>query len=121
MSWVAFTRRVGADDEDLILAHTDGTGEVVYATGEVDWAGWSPDSAHFAYQSGEPMSMTVGAPGGAPVPLGPGTDFRWMNDAVFLYLAGGVGAWTLTRGSIGGSSEALVSPAGDFIAYGFAP
>jgi hypothetical protein len=121
MSWVAFTRRVGADDEDLILAHTDGTGEVVYATGEVDWAGWSPDSTHFAYRFGEPSGMTVGALGGAPVPLGPGIDFRWMNDTEFLYLAGSAGAWTLTRGSIGGSTEALVSPAGDFIAYDFAP
>jgi hypothetical protein len=65
--------------------------------------------------------MMIGALGGAPVPLGPGTDFRWMNDTVFLYLAGSGGEWTLTRGSIGGSSEALVSPVGDFIAYDFAP
>jgi hypothetical protein len=121
LSWVAFTRRVGADDEDLILAHTDGTGEVVYATGEVDWAGWSPDSTHFAYRFGEPSGLMIGALGEAPLPVGPGTGLRWVNDTEHLYLAGSAGAWTLTRGSIGGSPEALVSPAGDFVSYDFTP
>lgn len=121
LSWVAFTRRSGPDDEDLLIAHTDGTGEVIYTTGEVDWAEWSPDSTHFAYRFGSSPSLMIGALGSAPIPVGPGTDFRWVNETEFLYLAGGMEAWTLTRGTIGGATTALASPAGDFVAYDFTP
>jgi hypothetical protein len=119
LSRAAFSRRVAADDEDLILVGSDGTGEVVYATGEFDWQGWSPDSTHFAYSFGSPSSLMIGAVGEAPVSIGPGTDFRWRSETEYFFLAGSAGAWTLTRGTIGGSPEALVSPAGDSAAYDF--
>jgi len=120
LSRVAFSRRAGVDDEDLIIAASDGTGEVIYTTGEFDWHGWSPDSTHFAYSFGSPSSLMIGTVGEAPIPIGPGTDFGWLGETTFIYLAGSMGSWTLTRGMIGGAPpQALVSPAGDFISYDF--
>jgi len=116
---VAFTRRAGPTDEDLYLAASDGTGEVIYTTGQIDWAGWSPDSTHFAYRTGTPSTLMIGAPGEAPAPIGPGIDLRWVNETEYLYLAGGMGAWTLNRGTVGGLPEILVGPAGDFVSYDF--
>ena len=117
---VAFSRRAGVDDEDLILAQTDGTGQVIYATGEWDWEGWSPDSTHFAYSFGSPSSLMIGAAGGPPMPLAPGTDFLWIDNMEYLFLAGSAGSWILVRGTIGGAPpQALVSPAGDFVSYDF--
>lgn len=121
LSHTAFTRRTGPDDEDLFLANPDGTGESLYATGDVDWEGWALDSAHFAYTFGTPPGLMIGAPGASPIPVGPGTDFRWVNETEFLYLAGSMGAWTLTRGTIGGPTVPLATPAGDFISYDFTP
>jgi hypothetical protein len=118
---VAFTRHAGADDEDLYLAQVDGTGEVIYTTGDVDWAGWAPDSNHFAFTLGTPSDLMIGAPGEPPTPIGSGTRFRWVSATEYLFLAGTGGSWTLTRGTIGGPPETLVSPAGDPVSYDFSP
>ncbi len=121
LSRVAFTRRAAPDDEDLYLAGTDGSGEVIYTTGDVDWVGWAPDSSHFAFTLGTPSSLMIGAPGEPAIPVGSGTRFRWMSATEYLFLAGTAGSWTLTRGTIGGPLEPLVSPAGDAISYDFSP
>jgi len=121
LSRVAFTRHAGADDEDLYLAQADGTGEVIYTTGDVDWAGWAPDSNHFAFTLGTPSDLMIGAAGEPPTPIGSGIRFRWVSATEYLFLAGTGGSWTLTRGTIGGPPEPLVSPAGDSISYDFSP
>ncbi len=119
---VAFLRKTGTQNvHDLYLANADGSGEVVYATGSIQWQGWSPDSTHFVYSLGTPMNLQLGLDGGAPTPIGSCDDLRWMNNNAFLCLSGGMSTWTLVRGQINGNLTTLVSPAGDFISYDFTP
>lgn len=117
---VAFLRDTAVPNvRELILANADGTGESVYATGEITWLGWAPYSSHFTFSFGTPMDIRLGTPGGGPVPLATGIRLRWINATQFLYLSGSSGAWTLQRGEIGGAPVPLASPAGDSIAYDF--
>lgn len=119
---VAFLRDTAVPNvRELILANADGTGESVYATGEITWLGWAPYSSHFTFSFGTPMDIRLGTPGGGPVPLATGMRLRWINATQFLYLSGSFGAWTLQRGEIGAAPVPLASPAGDFIAYEFDP
>jgi hypothetical protein len=118
---VAFLRETGTTNvRNLILANSDGTDEVVYATGQIQWQGWAPDSAHFLYGLGSPLSMQVGAVGATPVPMGSGIDTRWVDSESFLYLSGSNGAWTLMKGMTDGSSATLATGAGDLGAFDFA-
>ena len=119
---VAFIRKTSTQNVyDLYLANADGSGQLVYATGGIQWQGWSPDSTHFVYSLGTPLNLQLGLDGGAATSIGSCNDLRWRNNNAFFCLSGGMGAWTLMRGQIGGSLTALVSPAGDFISYDFTP
>jgi len=104
---------------DLFLANTDGTGETLYATGEIYWVGWAPDGIHFVYSLGGPMNLQLGTDGSADVPLSTGFNLRWINASEYLYLNGSLGAWTLMMGELGMASTTLASPSGDFISYDF--
>jgi hypothetical protein len=104
---------------DLYLANADGSGEAVYANGDIQWLGWAPDNTHFVYTSGGPMNLQLGMDGGAPTPIGSCSRLRWINNTRFLCLSGSLGSWTLMRGQIGGPLTAIVSPAGDFVAFDF--
>jgi hypothetical protein len=101
----------------LVLANADGSGETVYVTDDIQWAGWAPDSTHFVFGQGSPTGLTLGQVGGASAPIGSGTDLRWISPTEFLYLSGSYGAWSLVRGGIGAASTTLVSPAGDFTSF----
>jgi hypothetical protein len=118
---VAFLRDTATPNiQDLFLANTDGTGETLYTTGNIDWVGWAPDGIHFVYSVGDPMNLQLGTDGAADIPLVTGIDLRWINDSRFIYLNGSIGAWTLMIGNLGGVSTSLANPSGDFISYDFA-
>jgi hypothetical protein len=118
LAWVAFQRDTTTTNvRNLILAHADGTGEAIVATGQLFWGGWSPDSTHYAYGQDAPMNLQLGALGAPATALGSGTQFRWVNESMYVYLSGTAGAWTLMRGSIGSPAVALASPSGDFVSY----
>lgn len=118
LNWVAFVRETGTPNvRDLFLAHMDGSGETLYATGGISWSGWGPDSSRFAFGLDAPTNLQVGAPGRPAAPLATGTKLRWANGTTYVYLSGSSGAWTLMRGSIGGPTVSLASPAGEFIAF----
>jgi hypothetical protein len=117
---VAFLRETGTPNiKDLCLANADGSGEVIYDTGNIQWQGWALDSTHFAYSLGGPMNLHLGVDGGSSTPIGSCNNLRWRDNNTFVCLSGSMGSWSLMRGQIGGSLTALVSPAGDFIAYDF--
>lgn len=117
---VAFLRETGTPNiKDLYLANADGSGEVVYDTGNIQWQGWALDNVHFVYSLGGPMNLQLGVVGGASTSIGLCDDLRWRNNNTFLCLSGSMSSWTLMRGQIGSGLTALVSPAGDFIAYDF--
>jgi hypothetical protein len=118
LAWVAFLRDTTTPNmSNLLLAHADGASETIVATGQMFWNGWAPDSTHFVFGQDAPMNLQLGAPGGPSAPLASGSQFRWVNATTYIYLSGSSGAWTVMRGSTGGPSFALASPAGDFVAY----
>lgn len=104
----------------LNLANASGAGEILVATGDITWEGWSPDGAHFVFGLGGPMNLQLGDVTGSFTALTTGTDLRWFSSTGFVYLSGSSGAWTLMRGGIGVPSMPLASPAGSFISYDFA-
>lgn len=120
LSKVAFMRSAGEQNEEhLVFADEDGGSEIVYTTGDLRWAGWSPDSSSFVYSVG-PMDLMLGTIGESPQPLGNGMQFRWVNSKKYLFLTGSRGDWTLMQGSVGSAAEEIVRSVGDFIAYDFA-
>jgi len=117
---VAFLRETATPNiQDLFLANADGTGETLYATGNIDWVGWAPDGIHFVYSVGDPMNLQLGTDGAADIPLVTGMDLRWINNSRFIYLTGSMGAWTLMVGNLGGTPTSIANPGGDFISYDF--
>lgn len=118
---LAYTRSTTTPNVwNLYIASDVGSGEVLVASGDVTWKGWSPDGARFVFSLGGPMSLQLGDTTGASAPLVTGTSLRWFNPAEFLFLSGSSSAWTLQRGGVGLASAALASPAGSFVDYDFA-
>ena len=120
LSKVAFMRSAGEqNNEHLVFVNENGGSEIVYTTGDLRWAGWSPDSSSFVYSVG-PMDLMLGAIGESPQPLATGMQYRWVNSIDYLILTGSRGDWTLMQGSVGSAAEEIARPVGDFIAYDFA-
>ncbi len=121
LSKIAFMRSGSEQNEGhLVIADEDGSGEIVYSTGNLRWIGWSPDSSAFVYSVG-PKDLKLGATGEPPLPLGTGTQFRWVNSEDYLFLTGNRGDWALMIGSVRAAVEEIVRPVGDYIAYDFMP
>jgi hypothetical protein len=116
-AYVTFTRPTSAPDvTNLYRSGIDGSGETVVGPFS-SWLGWSPDGAHFVYSAGDPMDLLVADAALATAPLVSGTDPAWFRPDEFVYLSGTMGAWTLQRSGLTGSSIPLASPAGDFVAF----
>jgi len=117
---VAFLRDTATTNiYDLYFSNANGSGETLYATGDIQWVGWSPDNTHFIYSLSSPMSLHLGVVGGAPTPIGSCGQLEWVDNTHFICLSGNYGAWTLMRGEIGGGLTPIVSPTGDFVSYDF--
>ncbi len=117
---VAFTRETATPNvETLFVAAADGSGERAYATGAVQWEGWSPDGLHFAYRLDGPTNLQLGALDGGAIPLPAGMGLEWVNATQYLYLTGGGTSWTLMLGSVGGSSLPLASLSSPATAFDF--
>jgi hypothetical protein len=120
--WVAFTRpgARSSSPPNLMLAHPDGTGISPYDQGQIQWEGWSPNALRFAYGMGGPYELYLGTPDAPRLPVGQGTDLRWLDDHQFFYLEGSTGSWTLARFEGGVVPAILAQPSGDFVSYDFA-
>lgn len=117
---VAFMRETGNSNiMELYIANSDGSGETLYDTGEINWMGWAPDGIHFIYTLSDPMDLQIGTVDGAPSSLVTGMDLRWINEREFLFLSGSLGSWTLMKGEAGMAPVTLATPSGDFISYDF--
>jgi hypothetical protein len=115
---VAFLRETATPNVyDLYLANADGSAQVIYANGDIQWKGWAPDGVHFVYSFGGPFNLQLGVDGGLPSPLGSCIDLKWVDERMFLCLSGSMGSWTLMQGGISSSLSPIVSPAGDFVAF----
>ncbi len=121
LSKVAFMRSGNEQNEEhLVFVDEDGGNEIVYATGNLRWVGWSPDSSAFVYSEG-PMDLVFGVIGEPPQPLGNGMQFRWIDGNNYLFLTGSRGDWTLMKGGVGAAAKEVMRPVVDFIAYDFVP
>lgn len=117
---VAFTRPTGTPNvETLFIANADGSSEVSYATGAIEWEGWSPDGVHFAYRLDGPMNLYLGAVGAAPSALPSGMSLEWVNAIKYLYLTGSGTSWTLMLASTSGASLPLASLSSPSMAFDF--
>ncbi len=117
---VAFTRPTGTPNvETLFIANADGSGETSYATGAVEWEGWSPDGVHFAYRLDGPMNLYLGTVGAAASPLPAGLSLEWVHATDYLYLTGSGTSWTLMLGSTSGASMPLASLSSPSTAFDF--
>jgi hypothetical protein len=118
---VAFLRETASPNVyDLYLANADGSTQILYANGDIQWKGWAPDGIHFVYSFGGPFNLQLGVDGGAPSALGSCIDLRWVDEMMFLCLSGSISSWTLMQGEIGSGLSPIVSPIGDFVSFDMA-
>lgn len=81
-------------DEDLIHTNGDGSDRSVYASGSVEFVGWSPDSQRFIYKQGSPWTYYVGEMGADPIALLPPDlslqvqSAEWIAPNTFVYSSG---------------------------------
>lgn len=122
LDWVGFLRPGASSSTppNLVMAHPDGSALANYDQGQIRWEGWSPNAVRFAYGSGGPFELHIGVPEAPGLPMGQGTDLRWLSDSQFLYLEGSTGAWTLAQFEGGPVPKTLAMPSGDFVSYDIA-
>jgi len=111
---VAYARETGTPNvRDLFIAEPSGASETLVATGEIGWAGWSPDGTHFLYTVGGPFALHLGTVGGSGAPIATGDDPRWISPSEFLFLERSGTTATLYRLAIGGSPTTIGTLSGD--------
>ncbi|MDF1501105.1 MAG: hypothetical protein P1P76_11615 [Anaerolineales bacterium] len=114
---VAFLREDSQNQTQvLLLANVDGSNSRTYDQGDLQWIGWGPDAAHFAYIRDQ-NSLTLGTPGGSPQPLTEGRSLRWLTGSLYTVQSGQHGDWTLIMGQINGPTKELVRLTSDWLTY----
>lgn len=118
LSRVAFMRDTDVPNQrELFLANTDGSEEVRFDIGSINWKGWAPDGFHFVYSNEDPTELIIASDGGSPLFTISGTDLLWISGDEFLLISGTPGDWTFKRVQLDGSTSMLSNPKGDFIDF----
>lgn len=108
------------NNRELHLAAADGSGDSVYASGNLTFDSWSPDAAHFIYTENG-SNPRIGAPGSAPQPISGAVMVRnsaWPDARRYLYLNRDGGSWELWLGSLD-APNALLASSPEMIPYDF--
>ena len=125
LSHVAYTRLIDPDDfvnAELVIANADGSGEVVYETGNLFFTGWAPDSQHFVFENGAVPETYLGQTGGDYAPLTdiPYTrDVYWVDDMQFFFIAQSGEGWQIRLGAVGEASTVIADLPGAFPGFDF--
>jgi hypothetical protein len=115
---VAFARKTTTPDVDqLVIANTDGSDEVVYDTGRFFWQAWAPDASHFLYGAALPSQLQLGQIGGSASPVEEGTDVRWLYASSYLFVSGSQGSWELREAAIGQAATTLATSTSELFSY----
>jgi len=104
---------------DLHMANTDGSGDVVYVSGDLRFHGWATDGINFIY-SFNGHTPRVGRLGDTPSFI-PGISFlggvSWVDETRFLYTNNPGAGWELWLRELGSPGSMLVSTTGDHLRY----
>ena len=106
---------------ELHISNADGTGDVIYGTGDLQFEAWSTDTEHFIYtQSGHnPKIGRLGYPTldytGVTLMVG----IEWVDETRFLYNNRLSASWELSLGELGAPIQIIGNTTGDWILYDF--
>jgi hypothetical protein len=106
---------------DLHIANADGSGDLVYTSGDVRFHDWTPSGEHFIY-SENGTNPQVGRIGYPPLSLSAVSfinNVSWVDETRYLYLDKPGANWDLWLGELGASAVLLASTTGDNLPYDF--
>lgn len=125
LNHIAFSRLTNPDDylsAELVIAKADGSDDNVYATGNLFFTGWAPDSRHFSYEDSQLQETYLGGIGGAPTLL---TDSpyvwntTWLDNTRFLFSLQTDSGWEFRLGTVGAGSVLLTDLTDGFVQFDF--
>ena len=118
LSQVAFLRELSTTTVDLVVAPLDGSAESIYASGNLSWQGWNPDSTQFVYTNG-PRNLMLGSAGASAVGVGFGSRLQWVDADSFLYLDELTSTHRFAKVDLPSSSNILGIISGSVFEYDF--
>ena len=106
---------------DLHIANVDGSGDVIYDSGDRRFEAWSTDGEHFIFtEAGHyPKVGRLGDPPQDLLGITLMLDVSWVDETRFLYLNRLSGSWELWLRELGTPGILLASTTGDSIRYDF--
>jgi hypothetical protein len=103
MSRVAYLQQVPPAENniwDLHIAELNGASNVVFATGNLRFVSWSPESGWFVYTENQDYKVAQVGDGVWPLADHPtARGMQWIDEDNFIYLSGSSGSWDLRMGS----------------------
>jgi hypothetical protein len=118
LSKVVFLREITTTSVDLVVAPLDGSAESIYASGNLSWQGWNPDSTQFVYTDA-PRNLLLGSVGAPADGLGFGSSLRWLDADTFLYLDQLTSTHRFGKVDLPGSASVLAVISGSIFGYDF--
>jgi hypothetical protein len=106
---------------DLHIANVDGSGDVIYDSGDRRFEAWSTDGEHFIFtEAGHyPKLGRLGYPAQDLLGITLMLDVEWVDETRFLYINRLSGSWELWLRELGSSGMLLASSTGSNIQYDF--
>ncbi len=106
---------------DLHISNTDGSGDVIYNSGDRQFEAWSTDGEHFIFtESGR--NPKIGRVGDPPLDI-TGTNImlniNWVDETRYLYLNRVTPSWELWLREMGSPGILIGSTPGESIQYDF--
>ena len=118
LSKVVFLREISTTTSDLVVTPLDGSTESIYASGNLSWQGWNPDSTQFVYTD-SPRNLMLGSLGGSAVGVGFGSRLRWVDADTFLYLDELTATHRFAKVDLPGTASVLDVISGPVFGYDF--
>lgn len=106
---------------DLHIANADGSGDVIYNSGDRRFEAWSTDGEHFIFtEAGHyPKVGRLGDPPQDLLGITLMLDVSWVDETRFLYINRLSGSWEFWLRELGSPGVLLASTTGDNIRYDF--
>ncbi len=98
------------NQQSLHIANIDGSGDSLVETGNLRFAGWSPDSSHFIVampDGGNPRIEQTGSSSQPIQDISAAQNIQWVDANRFIFLGKNNQNWQLRLGSLDGTSELI--------------